>query len=329
MRKAGLLSVVVPCHNEEEVLPESHRRLIGVLENLQSSGRIAKHEILYVDNGSTDNTLAVMKKIFKSNLNVKIIPLRNNFGYQGSISAGLFYSRGDAVVTIDADLQDPPEKIGEMLSCFGDGYDLVLGVRDDRSTDTLLKRFFSESYYRLMKLFGVKIVYNHGDFRLMSKSLVEEFNALPERNRFIRAMILQLESRYAIVNYKRESRKRGKSKFKLPALLSLSLDGVVSFSYVPLRLASLLGVIFCIMGLLGSAWVLYVKIFTNVIPGWASTLLPIFILGGFQLLFLGLTGEYIGRLYVEVKHRPLFVVREPMTHVSKSLNEQGGDPLEI
>ncbi|HDO26033.1 MAG TPA: glycosyltransferase, partial [Nitrospirae bacterium] len=171
MRKIGLLSVVVPCHNEAEVLPATHERLGRILGNLVSSGRISNYELVYVDNGSTDNTLSVLENIFSSDRYARVIALRRDFGFQGSISAGLFYAQGDAVVTIDADLQDPPEKIEEMLAHYGQGYDLVLGVRSDRSTDSFIKRFFSENYYRLMRLMGVSVVYNHGDFRLMSRSL--------------------------------------------------------------------------------------------------------------------------------------------------------------
>ena len=314
MRKIKLLSIVVPCHNEQEVLPTTHERLSKILNYLLKSGKFPNYEMIYVDNGSTDNTLQVLKNTFESDPRAKIIALRRNFGYQGSISAGLFYAKGDAVITIDADLQDPPEKIEEMICHFEQGYDLVLGVREDRSTDSSMKRFFSENYYRLMRLMGVEVVYNHGDFRLMAKSLVQEFNALSERNRFIRAMILQLESRYAMVSYKREHRTAGQSKFNMSSLFSLSLDGIVSFSYVPLRLASLAGIFMCLLAMVGIFLVLYIKISTNVIPGWASTLLPVLGLGGFQLLFLGLIGEYIGRLYIEVKQRPLYVVREEYTH---------------
>lgn len=314
MRKIKLLSIVVPCHNEQEVLPTTHERLSKILDCLLESGKLSNYEIIYVDNGSTDNTLEVLKNIFESNIRVRIISLRRNFGYQGSISAGLFYVKGDAVVTIDADLQDPPEKIEEMISYYEKGYDLILGVRKDRSTDSFIKKFFSENYYRLMKLLGVEVVHNHGDFRLMEKSLVQEFNALPERNRFIRAMILQLESRYAIVYYKREPRTTGRSKFNISSLFSLGLDGILSFSYVPLRMAFLAGILICFLTIVGIIWIIYIKVSTNVIPGWASTLLPILGLGGFQLLILGLLGEYIGRLYIEVKQRPLFVVREEYTH---------------
>lgn len=314
MRKIKLLSIAVPCHNEQEVLPITHERLSKILNDLLTSGKFSNYEIIYVDNGSTDNTLQVLKNIFESDMHVRIISLRRDFGYQGSISAGLFHAQGDAVVTVDADLQDPPEKIGEMIAYFEKGYDLVLGVRIDRSADSLAKMFFSENYYRLMRLMGVEVVRNHGDFRLMAKSLVQEFNALPERNRFIRAMILKLESRYAIVSYPREPRTVGQTKFNISSLFSLGFDGIVSFSYAPLRLASVVGILMCLFAMIGSFWVLYIKLFTDVIPGWASTILPILALGGFQLIILGLIGEYVGRLYIEVKQRPLFVVREKYTH---------------
>lgn len=314
MREIKKISVMVPCHNEQEVLMSSHERISKILQEMQKNGKFDDYEILYVDNGSTDNTLNVLKNIFDSDKKARIISLRRNFGYQGSISAGLFYSTGDAVVTIDADLQDPPEKIEEMIGHYENGYDLVLGVRNDRRSDSVIKRYFAENYYRLIKLLGVDIVHNHGDFRLMSRSLVNEFNALSERNRFIRAMILQLESKYAIVRYKRQPRTAGKSKFNISSLFSISLDGLMSFTYVPLRLASLSGLLLCLLSVLAIFWVLYIKFATNVFPGWTSTLLPILALGGFQLLMLGMIGEYIGRLYLEVKQRPVFIVRDEYSH---------------
>ena len=314
MRQIKLLSIVVPCHNEQEVLEITHARLSKIMNHLLVSEKTSNYEMIYVDNGSTDNTLRVLKNIFETDHHVRIVVLRRDFGYQGSISAGLYHAQGDAVVTIDADLQDPPEKIEEMISHFQNGYDLVLGVRKDRSADSFLKRFFSEGYYKLIKLMGAEVIHNHGDFRLMAKPLVKEFNALSERNRFIRAMVLQMESRYATVYYNREPRTHGQSKFNMSSLFSLSLDGIISFSYMPLRLASLAGIFMCFSAMAGAMWVLYIKIATNVVPGWASTLLPIFGLGGFQLLIMGLIGEYIGRLYIEVKKRPLFVVREEYTH---------------
>lgn len=317
MRKVNKLSIVIPCHNEQEVLLSTHERLKNIVGQLINKKACSSYEIIYVDNGSTDNTLQVLCDIYAADSSVKIISLRRNFGYQGSISAGLYYAKGDAVITIDADLQDPPEKIGEMIERYQDDYDLVLGVRVDRQADTIVKRFFAENYYRLTRFFGVEIVHNHGDFRLMSQSLVKEFNSLVERNRFIRAMILQLESKYAVVNYKREKRQAGTSKFNISSLFSISFDGLVSFTYVPLRLASLSGLLLCLLSLFSIIWVLYIKYSTTVFPGWTSTLLPILALGGFQLLVLGLIGEYIGRLYLEVKHRPVFIVRNEFLHQEK------------
>jgi len=314
MRKIQLLSIVVPCHNEEEALGRTHQRLAQVCETLRQSKKCVQFEIVYVDNGSTDRTLAVLKGIFETDKHVRIIALRRNFGYQGSLSAGLFHARGDAVVTIDADLQDPPEKIEEMITYYEDDYDLVLGIREDRKADSLFKRWVSQGYYKCMQAMGVEIVYNHGDFRLMSGALVKEFNELSERNRFIRAMILQLESRYAVVYYRREPRKEGVSKFNLSSLLSLAFSGIVSFTYAPLRMASVLGGILCVFSIVGIFWVFYIKLVHDQVPGWASTLLPMLILGGFQLFFLGLIGEYIGRLYTEIKHRPLFIVRKEFDH---------------
>ena len=316
MRRLHLLSVVVPCHDEEGVLETTHQRLSLVLADLVKREKCVNYEVLYVNNGSMDDTQRVLERIFQQDKQVRILSLRRNFGYQGSISAGMFYAKGDAVVTIDADLQDPPEKIGEMIDSFQGDYDLVLGVRKTRFSDSFLKRFLSQTYYRFLRGMGVDVVYNHGDFRLMARALVNEFNDLSERNRFIRALILKLEAHYAIVYYDREPRRLGRSKFDIHSLLALSIDGITSFSYVPLRLASIFGFLTCLGALIGIGWVFYIKICTKVIPGWASTLLPIFAFGGFQLLVLGIIGEYIGRLYMEVKRRPLFVVRKEYCHAT-------------
>jgi len=316
MRKPSLLSVVVPCHNEQEILSVTHERLSNILSNLVAEKKCGKYELIYVDDSSTDDTLQLLKQIFEKDNYVKIISLRHNAGHQGAISAGIFYAQGDAVVTLDADLQDPPEKIGEMINYYEQEYDLVLGVRKDRSRDAFIKRFFAENYYRLIKLMGVEIVHNHGDFRLMDKSLVNEFNKLPERNRFIRAMILNLESHYAKVYYDREPRKGGQSKYTASKMLSFSFDGIVSFSYVPLRLALVFGIFMCFCAFAGILYVLRAKIFGYTAPGWSSTLLPIFAFGGFQLFVLGLIGEYIGRLYIEVKQRPLFILKKQYSHMN-------------
>lgn len=315
-RRVHLLSVVIPCHNEEEVLVSTRERLTAVLSDLVSRGRCTDYELVLVDNGSTDNTADVMQRLFEKDGHVQVIALRRNFGYQGSISAGLAHARGDAVVTIDADMQDPPEKIEEMIGHYERGFDLVLGVRAGRSADSFLKRCFAQSYYRLLRALDVDVVYNHGDFRLMARGLVDEFNELSERNRFIRAMILKLESRYAVVHYDRQARREGRTKFGPRALLSLSIDGITSFTISPLRLATFVGCLMCVAALGATGWVIYVKVTTKVLPGWTSTLLPILVFSGFQLVFLGLIGEYIGQLYLEVKRRPLYSVRRRLSHGS-------------
>lgn len=314
MRKLSRLSVVIPCYNEEEVIRRTHERLKFLLEDLVQRSRLSAYEILYVNDGSSDGTQKILEDIFKADRHIRVIVLRRNFGLQGALSAGLVFARGDAAVTIDADLQDPPEKIEEMIAHYEQGYDLVLGVRDDRKTDSFLKRFMAENFYRFLKLLGGDIVYNHGDFRLMAKPLVDEFNALSERNRFIRGMILTLDNHYATVSYQRQPRLGGATKFSLGKMFSFSLDGILSLTFMPLRLVSIAGIISCLLALCGSVYIFYAKLCGRVIPGWTSIVLPMFIFSAVQILSLGIIGEYISRLYVEAKHRPLFSVRREMTH---------------
>lgn len=308
-RHVVLLSIVIPCHNEEDVLPSTHQRLSGIMTTLVTQKLIEDYEIVFVNNGSKDHTMAVMLRLFKNDPHVVIVDLRRNFGYQASITAGLNNARGDAVVTIDADLQDPPEKIEEMVRQYQTGYDLVLGIRQDRSTDSFLKRVFSQLYYRFSQWMGVNVVYNHGDFRLMSRSLLEQFKEMAERDRFIRAMILYLDDHYARVFYERQTRKQGKTKFLVFDLFSLAMDGIISYSYKPLRLMFLFGVLTSLFALGLACWVVFLKLKENIVVGWASTLLPIVFFGGIQSLFLGLIGEYVGRLYAEIKARPLYAIR--------------------
>ena len=314
MRKLNTISIVVPCYNEQEVIESTHVTLTSILSGLVQQNKCANYEILYVDDGSKDNTRILIEQIFKNDTHVRCIILRRNFGLQGALSAGLTLAKGDAVVTIDADLQDPPDAIAGMIDAYEQGYDLVLGVREDRQSDTFLKRFTAENYYRLLKALSIQVVHNHGDFRLMAKGLLQEFNALSERNRYIRGMILTLDNHYATVKYSRQPRLQGVTKFNMRKMLSLSLDGILSFTFAPLRLVSVLGLIFCLFALGGGVYIGYAKISGHVVPGWTSTVLPLFIFSGIQMLSLGIIGEYIGRLYVEVKHRPLFSVRQELTH---------------
>jgi polyisoprenyl-phosphate glycosyltransferase len=308
------LDVVIPCHNEQEVVTTTHQRLTQILSDLVARQKISSYTLVFVDNGSTDGTLPLLLKLFNQDPHTTVITLRNNFKFQGSISAGLYHSKGDAAITIDADLQDPPENIEAMIEKYAEGFDLVLGVREDRKTDSFFKKTTAHWYYTLLRFLGVHIVPHHGDFRLMSKELVALFNQLPERNRFIRAMVLQLDANYATVQYQREPRRGGYSKFSLSSLISLGLDGITSHSYSPLRIAGVMGFIFFLLSFLCVGFVLYTKWTNDRVPGWASILCFLLFFSGIQLFFLGMIGEYIGKIYKEIKQRPLFVVRKKYSH---------------
>ncbi|MBV9987983.1 MAG: glycosyltransferase family 2 protein [Chitinophagaceae bacterium] len=303
------LSVVIPCHNEEAVIESSYATLSGLLRKWVGDV-ISDYEIVMVNNGSTDTTMHKMWTLAANDDKVVVVDLRKNYGYQGSITAGLFHADNDMIVSIDSDLQDDPEKIHEMVIKYYEGYELVLGVRSSRDTDSFFKKHASQFFYRFSNMLGAKSVYNHGDFRLMSRRLLENLKNMNERNRFLRGMILELDSRYACVYYERARRMAGKTKFDFYNLLGLAVDGITSFSTKPIRLISFLGIFMFLLSGLGLLYVLYVKLIAKVdVPGWAFTSLIIFFFGGVQSLFLGIIGEYVAKIYTEVKQRPLFNVR--------------------
>ena len=304
------LSIVIPCYNEEEVIFDSYTILKKLIDNWMGN-IINDYEIILVNNGSKDNTLIEMKKIFELDNNVVILDLRNNFGYQGSITSGLFHATKDMVVTIDSDLQDDPTKIKEMVEKHYLGYDLVLGIRENRDSDSFLKRHTAQLYYKLLNILGVNSVYNHGDFRLMSQSLLTDFKKYPENNRYIRGIITNLESQYECVYYGRSERQKGESKFNVKHLLSLAIDGITSFSALPIRFISIFGIFTFFLSIIGMLYVMYEKFIHQVdVPGWAFTSILIMLFGGLNTLFIGIVGEYIGKTYIETKRRPLFSVRK-------------------
>lgn len=313
MKKLASLSVVIPCFNEEEVLPVSMQELIPLLQSWQGN-IISSYQIVFANNGSTDNTLEVMLSLKKKYEGVKIVDLRNNFGYQSSISAGLFHADNDLIISIDSDLQDDPAKMKEMIEMHYKGYDMVLGIRDSRKTDRFFKRIFSEGFYKLMQTFGANSVYNHGDFRLLTKQLVNALKKYPEKNRYLRGLVLSIENKYAKVYYDRTKRSHGETKFKPFQLISLALDGITSFTIKPIRLIFLLGLSMFLVALGLIAYVLYLSIVEGVpIQGWASTLIIILFFGGVQNIALGIIGEYIAKTYTETKQRPLYIVRKIYT----------------
>ena len=307
------LSIVIPCHNEEDVIYESYNTIKTLLSKWQDT-IISSYEIVLVNNGSSDNTFDEMNKIYQLDENIIILDLRNNFGYQGSISAGLFHATKDMIVTIDSDLQDDPSKIEEMISKHHEGFDLVLGIRQNRDNDNFFKKNTAQLYYKLLNILGVNSVYNHGDFRLMSRSLLEDFKQYLERNRYIRGIIVNLESKYACVYYDRVERAKGASKFNFVNLLSLAIDGITSFSAIPIRFISIFGIVVFLFSIVGAVYVVYEKFINNVeVPGWAFTSIMIMLFGGLNSLFIGMVGEYVGKTYIETKQRPMFVIRKKYT----------------
>jgi glycosyltransferase involved in cell wall biosynthesis len=311
LREPPSLDVVVPCHNEQEVLPESYRILSLTLNELLLKREIRDWRLILVDNGSTDGTLDLMRRLFEQDPRVVVVSLRRNFGFQGSLSAGLSCATGDATVSIDADLQDPPEKIPEMVARYREGYDLVLGVRANRKeADGPIVRFLAWAYYRLARALGTPTVPQHGDFRLMSRGLVRVVNAMPERNRFLRTMIAQIESRYAIIYYSRRPRRKGRSKHNFLTVISVALDGVIGFGYQPLRMVLLCGAVLFGLSAAGVAW-MFLAMLGGAEFSWPPVLLAcVALMASLQLLTLGIVGEYVGRIFVETRGRPPFLIRE-------------------
>ncbi|MFH1715553.1 MAG: glycosyltransferase family 2 protein [Elusimicrobiota bacterium] len=310
MNKLSSLSIVIPCHNESEVIKNTYAEIKTLLDKWQ--GKIMDgYEIVMVNNGSTDDTLEKMIELKNEDKNIVILDLRRNFGYQGSITAGLFNATKEMVVSIDADLQDDPASIADMIVKYYEGYDMVLGVRKKRKADFFLKRWTAHLYYWFLDKMGAPSVYNHGDFRLLSSSALEDLKKFPERNRYLRGMILNLESKYALVYYDRRKRKAGKTKFKIHALFGFALDGITSLSNTPIRIIALFGFVSFFVSVFGMSFILYVKLFRNVnVPGWAFIALTVMIFGGLQSLFIGIIGEYIAKSYLEVKQRPIFLIRK-------------------
>ena len=330
--RAAMLSVVVPCKNEEEGLRETHRRLTTALESAgtvrysspnlrpqpvgdpQTSTRDATtcFEIVYVDDGSTDGTPAVLRELQAADSCVRVVRLSRNFGHQVAITAGLEHASGDAVVIIDADLQDPPEVIGEFLARWREGYDVVYGVRTGRPGETAFKLWTAKAFYRIInRLSDTSIPLDTGDFRLMDRAAVEALLSMPERDRFVRGMVSWLGFSQVAVPYTRAARYAGTTQYPLFRMLRLATDGILSFSITPLRLATWTGFAASGLAILGIFYALYAHFFaTHLVRGWTSSLIAVLFMGGVQLICLGIIGEYVGRIYGESKRRPLYFVRE-------------------
>jgi polyisoprenyl-phosphate glycosyltransferase len=306
------LAVVVPCFNEQDVLPETCARLTALFARLVDAGTItADSRIYFVDDGSHDATWSLVAGYVAAGLPVVGIKLSVNRGHQNALLAGLYSAAGDAVVSIDADLQDDVEAIPRMLARFRDGCDVVYGVRTTRAADSLFKRASAQGFYRLLATFGARTVYNHADYRLLSRRAVDALRDYREVNLYLRGIVPLIGYRSAVVEYERQARHAGESKYPARKMLALAVDAITSFSVVPLRLISLMGFVVFVGSMAVTAWALWAALFTDrVIPGWASIVLPMYFLGGVQLLALGTIGEYLGKLYVETKARPRFVIEQ-------------------
>ena len=307
-RDLQLLSVIVPCFNEEQVIGETHRRLVATLNVIED----ASYELLYVDDGSRDKTLSLLREISSSNSNARVVALSRNFGHQIAVTAGLEHASGDAVVVIDADLQDPPQVILEMLDRWQDGVDVAYGVRSEREGETAFKLWTAKLFYRFInRLSDVAIPLDTGDFRLMDREVVKALLSMPERDRFVRGMVAWVGFSQEPVYYRRAARLAGETKYPLRKMLLFATDGILSFSRVPLRLAVYMGFLAAGLALLGIVYALALRLLTDVwVTGWTLLFIGMLFLGGVQLLFLGVMGEYLGRIYGEVKRRPLYLVKE-------------------
>jgi polyisoprenyl-phosphate glycosyltransferase len=305
-----LLSVVIPCLNEKDVLQETNRRLLSVL------GRApVNFEIIYIDDGSVDSTPDLLRQLQAQDSHVRVIRLSRNFGHQVAITAGLEHASGDAVVIIDADLQDPPEVILEFVSKWLDGYDVAYGVRTEREGETAFKLWTAKFFYQVIgRLSDTRIPLDAGDFRLMDRRVVDSLLSMPERDRFVRGMVSWLGFAQVPVPYHRAPRAAGVTKFSLFKMVRFALDGVFSFSILPLRLATWTGFAASAVAILGIVIVLLERFFEvpGLVKGWSSAVIAELFIGGVQLICLGIIGEYVGRIYGESKRRPLYIVRERM-----------------
>jgi polyisoprenyl-phosphate glycosyltransferase len=306
------VAIVVPCYNEQEVLLETAHQLTQLFETHMAQERMdAESRIYFIDDGSQDRTWVLIEELARSNPHIHGIKLSRNRGHQNALLAGLMHAKGDVVISVDADLQDDLAAIGEMLDAHARGHDVVYGVRSLRDTDTVFKRFTATIYYRLMRVMGVELVHNHADYRLLSRCVVEALRQYDERNLFLRGIIPTLGFKSANVYYQRQKRFAGQSKYPLSKMLTLALEGITSFTPVPLHIITGLGMLVSVISAFLGLWAVAVRLFTDMaVPGWASIVVPIYFLGGLQLLGIGVLGEYLSKIYMEVKRRPRYIIEK-------------------
>lgn len=300
-----LLSIIVPCYNEEEVIEETYKRLLSIIPSLNM-----KMEFIFINDGSKDKTMSKLVNIANNVDNVKIISFSRNFGHQIAITAGMDYAEGDVIIVIDADLQDPVEVIIEMVDKWREGYDIVYGKRIERKGETIFKKASAKIFYKVLsKLTDNQIPTDVGDFRLIDKKVLKELKNMPERSRYVRGLIAWLGFNAICVEYVREPRYAGETKYSLVKMIKLALDGIISFSYKPLKIATFIGWISSFAGFIYLIYIIFSAVFTNnTVWGWASTMAVLLFFSGIILIVLGIIGEYIARIYEEVKARPMYII---------------------
>lgn len=320
MKKCDVLYMVIPCYNEEEVLPETTKRLEKKLGDLIKKKVISeKSKVMYVNDGSKDKTWELIKKINKDNSMFTGICLSRNRGHQNALVAGLLTAKeyADVVISMDADLQDDINAIDEMLEKYYDGCDIVYGVRSARKTDTFFKRVTAEGFYKFMQMMGVDVVYNHADYRLTSKKVLNNFQDYKEVNLFLRGIFPLIGYKSDKVYYERAERFAGESKYPLKKMLNFAWDGITSFSVKPLRLICTLGFVILFISIIIMIYSLVRKLTGNTIDGWTFLNISIWFIGGLQMISLGVIGEYVGKMYNETKARPRFIIAEDLEEINK------------
>lgn len=306
-----VLYIVIPCYNEQEVLPVTSGMFLEKVKGLAAAGKVSeKSRVMFVNDGSKDNTWAIIQQLAAQDEHFLGVCLSRNRGHQNALLAGLMtvYSEADAVISMDADLQDDIDAIDGMVQKFNEGTDIVYGVRSKRETDTFFKRFTAEGFYKVMHALGAKVVFNHADFRLMSRRALAALSEYGEINLFLRGMVTLIGYKTDIVYYDRSERFAGESKYPLKKMLAFAWDGITSFSVKPLQIITALGMLVCFLSVVGLIYCLVSWICGRVVPGWTSMTMIMLLLGGVQLLSLGIIGEYIGKIYAEVKRRPRYLV---------------------
>lgn len=317
------VTIVVPCYNEEEILHKTFSELSNLLTSMINDGLVSpESKLLFVDDGSTDHTWKLIYKETLKNGMIKGVKLSRNVGHQNAILAGIHIATesSDAIITIDADLQDDIYVMQEFIEKYQMGYEVIYGVREKRDSDTFFKRFTAESFYKLMNKMGVELIYNHADYRLLSKRAAEYLQGFEEVNMFLRGIIPLLGFRSTKVFYERKERTAGESKYPLRKMLSFAFNGITSFSVTPIRLVLVGGLVSFFISLFFAFYFLSLKFFGNTELGWTSLITSIWLIGGLQLIAIGLIGEYIGKIYKESKRRPKYIVDIDMFKLPLGLN---------